>query len=80
MEGMEEAGARCRGMSREDLMKHLRLILREGVAAVEAAERTVTLEEAARHSVEARKDRRPVTLRDLRHFVRRILRVEGASA
>lgn len=79
LEGMEELGERAAGLARGDCLKLLRRVLREGVAAVEAAERTVTLEEAAWHSVEARKGRRPVTLRDLRHYVRRILRVDGAG-
>ena len=44
-----------------------------------AAEHTVTFETAAWDSVDARKDRRPTTTRDLRNYVRRMLRVEGVA-
>lgn len=50
-----------------------------GAAEAEKRERTVSLCTAAWASVEARKELRPTTRRDLRHFVRRILRVEGAA-
>lgn len=39
----------------------------------------MTLQEAAWASVEARKDLRPTSRRDLCHFVRRILRVDGTA-
>ncbi|MBE6409761.1 MAG: hypothetical protein E7034_04095, partial [Akkermansiaceae bacterium] len=51
-----------------------------GVAAVQAEEYTVSFEQAAWESVAARAGRRATTLRDLRHFVRRMLRVEGMAA
>ena len=60
-------------------MPLLRRVIQAGVAAVKAAEHTVPLSMAAWASVEARKDLRATTRRDLRHFVRRILRVEGAA-
>lgn len=66
--------------SREQLMQRLRRILHEGVQAVKAAEHTESFETVAWASVEARRDRRPTTQRDLRHFIRRMLRVEGFSA
>ena len=54
-------------------------VLDTGIKTLEQQEHTVTLSVAAWASVEARKDLRPTTRRDLRHFVRRILRVEGAA-
>lgn len=50
-----------------------------GADEAKKRERTVSLSTAAWASVEARKELRPTTRRDLRHFVRRILRVEGAA-
>ncbi len=79
LETIETLGDLAAGLSHTDLMSLLRRVIQEGVAAVKAAEHTVSLREAAWASVEARKDLRPTTRRDLRHFVRRILRVEGAA-
>lgn len=79
LEALETLGALATGLSHPELVTLLRRVIQAGVAAVKAAEHTVSLSEAAWASVEARKDLRPTTLRDLRHFVRRILRVEGAA-
>ena len=79
LEALEELGELAQGRSRSELLALLRRVLRSGVEAVRAAERTVSLAEAAWASVEARADLRPTSRRDLRHFVRRILRVEGAA-
>lgn len=79
LESIELLGERAKGLQREALMNLLRRVMQEGVRAVEAAEHTVTLREAAWASVEARKDLRPTSCRDLRHYVRRLLRVEGAG-
>lgn len=79
LEALEALGALVSGLSHSELMSRLRQVVREGVAAVRASERTVTLQEAAWASVEARQNLRSTTRRDLRHFVRRILRVEGAA-
>ncbi len=59
------------------LMKALRRVLREGIAAVRAQEKTVSFQQAAEESLVRRQNagRRPTTLRDLRHFIRRLLRV-----
>lgn len=54
-------------------------IVELGLAAKAARENTVSLEEAGWASVEARSDCRPTTRRDLRYYLRRILRVPGAS-
>ena len=79
METAEELGERCAGMERGEMMRLMRRVLHAGVAAIRAEEHTVSFETAAWASVQARAGRRPVTLRDLRHFVRRMLRVEGVA-
>lgn len=61
------------------LMVLMRRVLRAGVEALRGAECTVSFEEAAWASVEARRDRRAVTRRDLRSHLRRMLRVEGVA-
>lgn len=65
--------------SRREMMQRLRRVIDEGVAAVQAMERTESFEHVAWASVEARSARRPATRRDLRHYVRRMLRVEGVA-
>lgn len=79
LECIEELGCTKEGMDKEATIRQIRRVIRKGAHAVREEERTVPLEEAAWKSVEARAGRRPVTLRDLRHFVRRILRVSGAA-
>ena len=79
LEAIETLGELATGASRPKLVTLLRRVIQAGVATVKAAEHTVSLREAAWASVDARKDLRPTTRRDLRHFVRRILRVEGAA-
>ncbi len=61
------------------LMRALRQVLREGIAAVQAQQRTVSFHEAAAESLARREKagRRGTTLRDLRHFIRRLERVPG---
>lgn len=79
LECIEELGGAIEDMNRETAVRQIRRVIHKGVHAVKEEERTVPLEEAAWKSVEARAGRRAVTLRDLRHFVRRILRVKGAA-
>jgi len=55
-------------------------VMRCGIRALEAEENTVCFETATWASVEARSARRPATKRDLRHFARRMLRVQGVGA
>ena len=62
---------------RREMMQRIRRVMQEGVRAVQMAERTEVFSVVAWASVEARKDRRPATRRDLRCFVRRMLRVKG---
>ncbi len=64
-----------------ELMQALRRVLREGIAAVREQEKTVSFQQAAEESLKRRAaaGRRPTTLRDLRHFIRRLLRVQGLA-
>lgn len=80
LEATEELGESAQGLTRLELLHLLRRVIRAGVAAVLAEEHTVCFEQAAWESVAARTARRATTLRDLRHFVRRMLRVEGVAA
>ena len=57
----------------------IRRVFDKGIQAVKNEERTVSFREAAEASIQARMHRRPSTCRDLRHFVRRLLRVEGVE-
>ncbi len=81
LEAVEEMpelrGAAARG--RCELMQALRRVLREGIDAVRAQEKTVSFAHAAEESLKRREaaGRRATTLRDLRHFIRRLLRVPG---
>ncbi len=64
-----------------ELMQALRRVLREGIATVRAQEKTVSFAHAAEESLKRREavGRRATTLRDLRHFIRRLLRVKGLA-
>ncbi len=83
LEAMEEMPelrpAAARG--KDALMQALRRVLRKGIAAVRAQEKTVTFARAAEESLKRREaaGRRATTLRDLRHFMRRLLRVQGLA-
>ncbi len=79
LETIESLGDLARGLNRMELITLLRNTLREGVSVMKAAAHTVSLEEAAWASVNVRQELRPTSRRDLRHFVRRILKVEGAA-
>lgn len=79
LEMTEALGDKAVGLSRLQMLALLRRVIGEGVQAVEKAEKTVTFAEAARLSLEARKDRRATTRRDLRHFIGRMLR-DGQAA
>ncbi len=67
---------------KDALMQALRRVLRAGVAAVRAQEKTVSFAEAAEQSLaqRSRAGRRPTTMRDLRYFIRRMLRLPGLAA
>ncbi len=79
LECVEELGAERCGVNRESTIQQVRKVIRKGIKAIQAEENTVSLEEAAWESVAARSGRRPVTLRDLRHFIRRILKVPSCA-
>lgn len=79
LEMTEALGGRATGLSRLDLLALLRRVIGEGVLAVEKSEQTVSFGEAAHASLAARQDRRPSTRRDLRHFIRRMLRNSDAA-
>lgn len=66
LEALEELGELAQGRSRSELLALLRRVLRSGVEAVRAAERTVSLAEAAWASVEARANLRPTLSNDSR--------------
>ncbi len=79
LEATEELGERGAVLTRLEMLHLLRRVIREGAAAVRSEKHTVSFEQTAWASVEARADRRATTRRDLRHFVRRMLRVEGVA-
>ncbi len=79
LEMTEALGDKAQGICKAQLMELLRRVVRAGIRMLEAEENTVNFETAAWSSVEARAARRPATKRDLRHFVRRMLRVEGVA-
>lgn len=80
LEIQESLGRRMQRRSRVSSLQLIRRVIQAGVKALEQEERTVTLETAAWASVEARAAHlRPVSLRDLRYYVRRLLKVEGAG-
>lgn len=54
-------------------------IVELGIAAAKTREQTVSFEEAGWRSVEARADCRPTTRRDLRYYLRRMLKVPGVA-
>lgn len=78
LEIVEGVGGKALSMGRYELMHLLRRVVSEGVEALRRQERTVTVREAVQACVEFKaKYVRPATLRDLRHFTARMLRVEG---
>lgn len=79
LEVTEELGIESASMTRLELMRLLRKILRAGIVSIQQAEKTVSFAYAAQMSIEARAARRATTRRDLRHFVRRMLRIEGVA-
>ena len=66
-------------LGKVQLIAKIRRIFDSGLQVVADEESTVSFREAAEASISARMHRRPSTCRDLRHFVRRLLRVEGVE-
>ncbi len=66
---------------KDALMRALRRVLRAGIISLREQEKTVTFSHAAEESLACRATagRRATTLRDLRHFIRRLLRVPGLA-
>lgn len=62
----------------EDLVL-LKRVIELGIAAWKSENATESFEQAAWASVEARQNRRAATVRDLRHYVRRMLKVDGVA-
>ncbi len=81
LEAVEEMAElrECAALGKNAMMIALRRVLREGIVAVRAQERTVSFSHAAQESLARRAGRRPTTLRDLRHFIRRLLQVPGLA-
>lgn len=76
LETLEELG----GRRRKNVLVRLRAVMRAGVQAVKDAERTVSFRKAAEQSIEERRDLRPTSQRDIRHYVRRFLKDERFAA
>ena len=79
LECIERLGERCSGLARRDVINLLRQVIELGVDALAAQERTCTLEDAGWASIEARGDCRSTTLRDLRYYLRRMLKLSGVA-
>lgn len=76
----EGKGEACStGISGAGMPEILQQVLEAGIKTLQEREQTVPLHTAAWASVESRAGLRPTSRRDLRHFVRRILRVEGVA-
>ena len=80
LDAVEQMGVDATAAPRAETISRLKRMVLLGVAALSAESATVRFEEAAWQSVEARRGRRPATRRDLRYFVRRMLRVEGVGS
>ena len=79
IECVEGLGRRTYGMERDELICLVRRVIIAGIATLQNEEQTESFEKVAWESVAARASRRPTTTRDLRHYVRRMLRVEGVG-
>lgn len=79
LELWEELGETMETAGKAEVMRRLRKVMQAGIKTVKSEESTVTLRVAAWASVEARKERRKTTLRDLRYFVNKLLKVDGMA-
>lgn len=80
LDALEQMSVEVPSVSREETISLLKRMVVLGVAALAAERATESFETAAWQSVAARGSRRPATQRDLRYFVRRMLRVEGVGS
>ena len=79
LEMAEALGERVKGLERRGMMQLVRRVVQLGIRQLEMEENTVSFEEAAWASVDARAGRRPTTRRDLRYYMRKFLRAEGIA-
>ncbi len=80
LEMQELLGEMTHNLERRELLLLLRRVVRTGAKLVKDEEYTVSLETAVWASVEARSSYlRPISLRDLRYYARRILSVKNAA-
>lgn len=79
IECIETMGEEKLPNNRQEVMIQVRRVIQSGCKGIQEEEATVSLETAAWQSVENRADRRPTTKHDLRHYVRRILRLPGMA-
>lgn len=77
LECIERMGEKSQGLDRNETINLVRRVIEEGVRAVEACERTRSFGEVGWKSIEARQDCRKSTLRDLRYYLRKMLKLEG---
>lgn len=80
LEMQELLGEMTHNLERRELLLLLRRVVRTGTKLVKDEEYTVSLETAVWSSIEARAAYlRPISLRDLRYYARRILEVRNAA-
>ena len=80
LEATEQLGSITAGMERLEMLQIMRRMIAEGVRAIRDSENTVSFGEAVEKSVAARSHLRPASRRDLRHFTKRMLRIEGTAS
>lgn len=80
LEICDALGRKAKRRSKSSLMQLMRQIVSAGIASLQQENHTVSLKTAAWACVDAKAGYlRPVSLRDMRNYVRRLLRVEGAE-
>ena len=79
LEGIERLGKKINGLDRKAVIGTMRQIITLGIEALESRDRTVCFEEAGWASINARIDCRKSTIRDLRYFFRKILKLGDVS-
>ncbi len=77
LEGVERLGGRTHGLERRGLVMLMRTVIELGVEALRQREHTLCFEIVGKQSIEARSCNRTATLRDLKYFLRRLLRIDG---
>ncbi len=79
LDALERMGGEIMNYTRGEILLRLKRVVELGVAAQVAENATECFETVAWRSVEARRGRRAATVRDLRYYVRRMLRVKGIA-